>query len=69
MDLGNEQLSTAARSANETVHAHARELRTTKVTTSNAIAKMKAMRAHAHGFAELMLDYAASDKAPDKTTC
>ena len=29
MDLGNEQLSTAARSANETVHAHARELRTT----------------------------------------
>jgi hypothetical protein len=55
MDLGNEQLSTAARIANETAHAHAKELRTTKKTTSNAIAKMKAMRAHAHGFAELML--------------
>ena len=30
---------------------------------------MKEMRAHAHGFAELMLDYAGNDKAPDKTAC
>ena len=44
-------------------------LRTTKETTSNAIAKMKAMRAHAYAFAELMLEYAAADQAPDKTSC
>ena len=65
MDLGNDQLSTAARTANETAHAHAKQLRTTKEITSNAIAKMKAMRAHAHGFAELILPHVASDKAPD----
>ena len=69
MDLRNEQLSTAARIANETAHAHARELRTTKETTSSAIAKMKAMRAHAHGFAELMLPHVASEKAPDHIAC
>ena len=45
VDFGNQQLSTAARSANETVLAHAREeLRATKATTADAIAKMKAMR-------------------------
>ena len=69
MDLGNGKLSTAARIANEMVNTHAKELRTTKETTSHAIAKMKAMRAHAHGFAELMLEHAASDKAPDNTAC
>ena len=69
MDLGNGKLSTAARIANEMVHTHAKELRTTKETTSHAIAKMKAMRAHAHGFAELMLEHAASDKAPDHIAC
>ena len=69
MDLGNGKLSTAARIANEAVHAHARELRTTKETMSHAIAKMKAMRAHAHGVAELMLDHAANDKAPDHIAC
>ena len=50
-------------------HAHARELCTTKETTSNATAKMKAMRAHAHGFAELILPHVASDKAPDQIAC
>ena len=69
MDLGNEQLSTAARTANETAHAHAKVLRTTKGTTSNAIAEMKAMRARAHVFPELMLEYVAADQAPDKTSC
>ena len=53
MDLGNQQLTTAARTANETAHAHARQLRTTKATTGDAIAKMKAMRQHAHAFAEV----------------
>ena len=36
---------------------------------AGAIAKMKAMRAHAHGFAELMLVHVANDKAPDHTAC
>ena len=69
MDLGNEQLSTAARTANETAHAHAKQLRTTKEITSNAIAKMKAMRQHAHGFAELMLPHAVHENAPDHIAC
>ena len=68
MDLRNEQLSTAARTANETAHAHAKQLRTTKEITSNAIAKMKAMRQHAHAFAEGMLDHIAADEAIDKTS-
>ena len=50
------------------VNTHVKELRTTKeTTTSGAIAEMTAMRAHAHQFAELMLEYAANDDAPDKT--
>ena len=68
MDLGNEQLSTAARTANETAHAHAKQLRTTKEITSSTIAKMKAMRQHAHAFAEGMLDHIAADEAIDKTS-
>ena len=64
MDLGNGKLSTAARTANETVNAHARELRTTEETAINAIAKMKAVRAHAHGFAELMLPPRGLRKSP-----
>ena len=51
------------------MNAHARKLRTAKETTSNAIAKMKAMRAHTHGFAELMLPHVASDEAPDHIAC
>ena len=60
MDLGNQQLSKAARTANETAHAHAKQLRTTKATTGEAIAKMQAMRQHAHTFAEGMLDHIAA---------
>ena len=55
VDLANQQLGSAARAANTLVHAHAKQLRTTKATTSKAIAKMKAMRQHAHAFAEGML--------------
>ena len=51
------------------VNTHAKELRTTKETTSHATAKMNQMRAHAHGFAELMLEHADNDKAPDTTSC
>ena len=69
MDLGNQQLTIAARTANETAHAHAKQLRTTKEITSNAIAKMKAMRQHDHAFAEGMLDHIAADEAIDKTSC
>ena len=69
VDLGNQQLSTAARTANDMAHAHAKQLRTTKAITSDAIAKMKAMRQHAHGFAELMLPHVAADKAPDHIAC
>ena len=69
MDLSNQQLSKAARLANETEHAHAKQLRTTKATTGEAIAKMKAMRQHAHAFAEGMLDHIAADEAIDKTSC
>ena len=69
MDLGNQQLTIAARTANETAHAHARQLRTTKATTAEAIGKMKAMRQHAHGFAELMLPYAVREQAPDHFSC
>ena len=69
MDLGNQQLSKAARTANETANAHAKQLRTTKATTGEAIAKMQAMRQHAHTFAEGMLDHIAADEAPDKISC
>ena len=69
VDLGNQQLSTAARTANDMAHAHAKQLRTTKATTADAIAKMKAMRQHAHGFAELMLPHVADDNAPDHIAC
>ena len=69
VDLGNQQLSTAARTANDMAHAHGKQLRTTKAITAGAIAKMKAMRQHAHGFAELMLPYVAADKAPDHIAC
>ena len=68
MDLGNQQLSTAARTANKTAHTHAKQLSTTKEITSNTIAKMKAMRQHAHAFAEGMLDHIATGEAIDKTT-
>ena len=30
---------------------------------------MKAMRQHAHAFAEGMLEHIAADEAPDKTSC
>ena len=69
MDLCNQQLSTAARTANDMAHAHAKQFRTTKAITSDAIAKMKAMRQHAHGFAELMLPHVAANKAPDHIAC
>ena len=69
MDLGNQELSKAARTANETANAHAKQLRTTKATTGEAIAKMKAMRQHAHGFAELMLPHAVREQAPDHFSC
>ena len=69
MDLGNGMLATAARIANEMVNTHAKELRTTKETTSHAIAQTKQMRAHAHGFVELVLEQAANDKAPGKASC
>ena len=45
-----------------------KQLRTTKEITSNAIAKMKAMRQYAHAFAEGMLDHIAANEAIDKTT-
>ena len=63
VDLGNQQLSTAARTANDM------QLRTTKAITSDAIAKMKAMCQYAHGFAELMLPHVAANKAPDHIAC
>ena len=69
MDLGHNELSTAARIANEMVNTHAKKLRSTKETTSHTIGKMKQMSAHAHGFAELMLEHVASDQAPDKASC
>ena len=69
VDLGNQQLSTAARTANDMAHAHAKQLRTTKAITSDTIAKMKVMRQHAHGFAELMLPHVAANKAPDHIAC
>ena len=69
MDLGNQELSKAARTANETANAHAKQLRTTKATTGEAIAKMKTMRQHAHGFAELMLPHAVREQAPDHFSC
>ena len=69
VDLGNQQLSTAARTANDMAHAHGKQLRTTKAITADAIAKMKVMRQHAHGFAELMLLHVAADKAPDHIAC
>ena len=67
--LANEQLGSAARTANTLVHDHAKQLRTTKATTAEAIAKMKAMRQHAHGFAELMLPHAVREQAPDYFLC
>ena len=69
VDLANQQLGSAARAANTLVHDHARQLRTTKATTAEAIAKMKGMRQHAHGFAELMLPYAVREQAPDHFSC
>ena len=69
VDLANQQLGSAARAANTLVHDHARQLRTTKATTAEAIGKMKAMRQHAHGFAELMLPYAVREQAPDHFSC
>ena len=70
VDLGNQQLSTATRTANDMAHAHGKQLRTTKAITADAILKTKAMRQHAHGFAdELMLPHVAADKAPDHIAC
>ena len=69
MDLGNQKLSTAARAANDMAHAHAKQLRVTKEVTADAIAKMKAMRQHAHGFAEQMLPHVAANQAPDHNAC
>ena len=45
-----------------------KQLRTTKEITSDAIAKMKAMRQHAHAFAEGMLEHIAADEEIGKTT-
>ena len=39
------------------------------MTTAEAIGKMKGMRQHAHGFAELMLPYAVREQAPDHFSC
>ena len=69
MDLGNEHLSAAASTANTVMHARAKQIRTTQEITAGAIAKMKAMRQHAHGFAELMLPYAVREQAPDHFSC
>ena len=69
VDIANQQLSSAALAANAVVHAHAKQLRTTKGITEQAVAKMKAMRQHAHGFAELMLPHAKNDNAPDHIAC
>ena len=69
VDLANQQLSSAALAANALVHAHAKQLRTTKGITEQAVAKMKAMRQHAHGFAELMLPHVAAENAPDHIAC
>ena len=69
VDLANQQLSSAARAANTLVHDHAKQLRTTKGTTEQAVLKMKAMRQHAHGFAELMLPHAVHENAPDHIAC
>ena len=69
MDLGNEQLSAAASTANNVMHARAKQIRTTQETTAGAIAKMKAMRQHAHQFAELMLPHAVKELAPDHISC
>ena len=69
VNLANQQTSTAARSMNDNSHAHAKQLRTTKAITSGAIAKMKAMRQHAHAFAGGMLGHIAADEAPDRASC
>ena len=69
VDLGNQQLSTAAKNANDTAHARTKQLCATKEITSNAIAKMKAMCQHAHAFAEGILDQVADDEDFDKTSC
>ena len=52
------------------IPSSSKQLRTANETTNGAIAKMKEMRAHAHQFAEVMLEYAASeDAAPDRISC
>ena len=69
VDLANQQLCSAARAANTLVHDHAKQLRATKGTTEQAVLKMKAMRQHAHSFAELMLPHAVHEQAPDHIAC
>ena len=69
VDLANQQLCSAASSSSTLVHVHAKQLRTTKGITEQAVVKMKAMRQHAHAFAEGMLDQVAAGEDIDKTSC
>ena len=66
--LANEKLIEAADEANGVTRDHARALRAKDENVNDAIAKMNAMRNHAHQFAELMLSKYVEDEAPDKTT-
>ena len=66
--LANEKLIEAAAEANGVTRDHAREIRTKDENVNAAIAKMNAMRGHAHQFAELMLAKYVEGEAPDKIT-
>ena len=66
--LANEKLIEAADEANGVTRDHARALRTKDENVNAAIAKMNAMRGHAHQFAELMLAKYVEGEAPDKIT-
>ena len=69
MALGNDHLITAARTANDMAGAHAKALRKKDEDLNDSIAKMELVRGHAHQFAELVLEYATQDAAPDKIAC
>ena len=66
--LANEKLIEAADEANGVTRDHARALRTKDENVNDVIAKMNAMRGHAHQFAELMLAKYVEGEAPDKIT-
>jgi hypothetical protein len=66
--LANEKLIEAADEANGVTRDHARAIRTKEENVNAAIAKMNAMRGHAHQFAELMLAKYVEGEAPDKIT-